>query len=41
MKNLADKETYEEKNYANAVIYLLEQLGSTRCYGPDKNEVRT
>ena len=32
---------YGEKNYENAVIYLLEQLGYTRYYGPDKNEVRT
>lgn len=32
---------YAEKNYENAVIYLLEQLGYTRYYGPEHNEVRT
>lgn len=26
--------SYTEANYANAVIYLLEQLGYTRYYGP-------
>lgn len=26
--------SYGEKNYENAVIYLLEQLGYTRYYGP-------
>ena len=32
--------SYTEANYENAVIYLLEQLGYTRCYGPDNNEER-
>ncbi|MBR4255202.1 MAG: type I restriction endonuclease subunit R [Lentisphaeria bacterium] len=27
--------TYTEANYENAVLYLLEQLGYTRYYGPD------
>ena len=27
--------SYTEANYENAVIYLLEQLGYTRYYGPD------
>lgn len=27
--------SYGEKNYENGVIYLLEQLGYTRYYGPD------
>lgn len=26
---------YNEANYKNAVIYLLEQLRYTRYYGPD------
>lgn len=33
--------SYGEKKYENAVLYLLEQLGYTRYYGPDDNEVRT
>ena len=33
--------TYTEANYENAVLYLLDQLGYTRYYGPDDNEVRT
>lgn len=27
--------SYTEANYENAVIYLLEQLGYRRYYGPD------
>ena len=26
---------YNESNYENAVLYLLEQLGYPRYYGPD------
>ena len=33
--------SYTEANYENTVIYLLEQLGYTRNYGPDKSEERT
>ena len=32
--------SYTEANYENGVLYLLEQLGYTRYYGPDHNEVR-
>ena len=32
---------YTEANYENAVIYLLEQLGYTRYYGPDSNKVKS
>ena len=35
MVNQAAQESYTEKNYANAVIYLLEKLGYTHYYGPD------
>ena len=31
--------SYGEKNYENAVIYLLEQLGHMCYYGPDRSEV--
>ena len=33
--------TYGEKNYENAVICLLEQLGYTHVCGQALNEVRT
>ena len=39
MKTNANEETYAEANYENAVIYLLEQLGYTRYYGPGNHEV--
>lgn len=35
MVNQAAQESYTEKNYENAVVHLLEQLGYTRCYGPE------
>ena len=35
MANQAGKETYEEKNYENAVILLIKQLGYTYYYGPE------
>ena len=31
--------SYTEANYENGVIYLLEQLGYTRVYGLENNEV--
>ena len=40
MANRADKETFEEKNYENAVLYLLEQLGYTRIDEPGYHEVK-
>ena len=33
--------SYTEANYENAGIYLLEQLGYTRYYGPEVIEERT
>lgn len=33
--------SYEEKNYENAVILLIKQLGYTYYYGSDKSEERT
>ncbi|MBP5584852.1 MAG: type I restriction endonuclease subunit R [Lentisphaeria bacterium] len=35
MANQAAQESYTEKNYENAVLYLLEQLGYTYYYGPE------
>lgn len=39
MKTKVNEETYAEKNYENAGLYLLEQQGYTRIDEPSNHEV--